>query len=329
LAWWFWGISLAIATSRTVNIWLILIIITATMIVTFSRRSKDPWASALTIGIKIALVTLLIRMIIAILFGVPGQGKILFTLPRVQLPEWLAGIFLGGDVTAERLRFVLLESLIIFALVVTLAGASSLANPKQTLRSLPGILHEAGVALIISTTLIPHFAMSVQRIRDARRMRGDTKRFSFKRSVIPLFEEALERALILAESMEARGYGYSNKTTKSRDKSGLLTTFIILFGTGTLLLSILQMLIGAKYQITLFISLGALGLGLTLGNKTNSRSKYRPIPWRKEELMVITASLGAILITINATKTFNALLALALLFACVAPLFVTSGRQRT
>jgi len=67
-------------------------------------------------------------MIIAILFSVPGQGKILFTLPRVQLPEWLAGIFLGGDVTAERLRFVLLESLIIFALVVTLAGASSLAN---------------------------------------------------------------------------------------------------------------------------------------------------------------------------------------------------------
>jgi hypothetical protein len=89
------------------------------------------------------------------------------------------------------------------------------------------------------------------------------------------------------------------------------------------------MLIGAKYQITLFISLGALGLGLTLGNKTNTRSKYRPIPWRKEELMVITASLGAILITISATKTFNALLALALLFACVAPLFVTSGRQRT
>jgi energy-coupling factor transport system permease protein len=328
LAWWFWGISLAIATSRTVNVWLLLMIITATLIVTFSRRSQDPWASALTIGIKIACFALLIRMIIAILFSVPGDGKILFTLPRIQLPEWLAGIFLGGAVTSERLRFVLLESLVIFALVVTLAGASSLANPKQTLRSLPGVLHEAGVALIIATTLIPHFAMSVKRIRDARKMRGDTKRFSFKRSVIPLFEEALERALILAESMEARGYGYSHKSRNLEGKRNLAPTFIMLVGTGTLLLSILQMLIGAKYHVTLFIALGALGLGLTLGNKANSRSKYRPIPWRKEELLVITASLGAILITIIATKTFNALLALALLFACAAPLFVTSGRQR-
>jgi energy-coupling factor transport system permease protein len=159
-------------------------------------------------------------------------------------------------------------------------------------------------------------------------MRGDTKRFSFKRSVIPLFEEALERALILAESMEARGYGYSHKSRNLEGKRNLAPTFIMLVGTGTLLLSILQMLIGAKYHVTLFIALGALGLGLTLGNKANSRSKYRPIPWRKEELLVITASLGAILITIIATKTFNALLALALLFACAAPLFVTSGRQR-
>lgn len=325
LAWWFWGISLAIATSRTVNFWLLAIIILATMVVTFSRRSRDPWASALTIGIKIACVALLLRMLIAIVFSVPGDGRVLFSLPRIQLPQWLAGIFLGGAVTSERLSFVFMESLTIFALVVTLAGASSLANPKQTLRSLPGILHEAGVALIIATTLIPHFAMSVKRIGEARKLRGDEKRFSFKRSVIPLFEESLERALIMAESMEARGYGH--KSAGSTGYKKIAPTLLILIGTGALLLSILLMLIGSQYEIALLAAIFTLTFGLFLGNTINARSKYRPIPWRKEELLVMLASFCAIAVTLLANVFFNPVVVIGLLLTCMAPLFVTSSRQ--
>jgi len=325
LAWWFWGISLAIATSRTVNFWLLAIIIVSTMVVTFARRSRDPWASALTIGIKIACVALLIRMVIALIFSVPGDGQVIFSLPRIRLPEWLAGIFLGGAVTSERLTFVFMESLTIFALVVTLAGASSLANPKQTLRSLPGILHEAGVALIIATTLIPHFAMSVKRIGEARKLRGDESRFSFKRSVIPLFEESLERALIMAESMEARGYGHKSATSAGYRK--LAPTILILIGTGALLLSVVLMLIGSRYTFGLIFALSALVVGLILGNKMNVRTKYRPLPWRKEELLVMATSFSAIIITIVANMTFNLVLAIALLLSCMVPLFVTSNRQ--
>ena len=327
LAWWFWGISLAIATSRTANVWLLAIIITATIVVTFARRSNDPWAAALTIGIKIACVALFIRMVIAVIFGVPGDGRVIFTLPRIRLPEWLAGILLGGDVTSERLNFVLMESLTIFALVITLAGASSLANPKQTLRSLPGILHEAGVALIIATTLIPHFAMSLKRISQARKLRGDEKRFSFKRSVIPLFEESLERALIMAESMEARGYGHKPDAVAGGRKKA--PTILILIGTGTLLFSLLQMLIGSRYAITLAFSIFCLACGLTLGNQMNTRSKYRPIPWRKEELLVMVASIGAITLAIIANFAFNPLIAVALLLTCMAPLCVTSGKAHS
>ena len=83
LAWWSWGICLAVATSRTINPWLLVIIILATVIVTLSRKTDDPWASALSIGIKIATFALVIRMVIAIIFSVPGDGRVLFSLPRV------------------------------------------------------------------------------------------------------------------------------------------------------------------------------------------------------------------------------------------------------
>lgn len=319
LAWWGWGILLAIATSRAGNLWLLGIIILASMIVTFSRRTNDPWAYALAIGIKIACAALFLRMLIALIFGVPGEGKVLFTIPRIRLPEWLAGIILGGNVTVERLRFVFLESLTIFALVVTVAAASSLANPKQTLRALPGILHEAGVALIIATTLIPHFAMSVRRIRQARKLRGDTERFGFKKTLVPLFEEALERALILAESMEARGYGH-----KPRRNLSTLPTIFLLAGLAFLLYSIISLVIGNSYQFSLIFSGALITVGLYLGNRNNSRTKYRPIPWRANETFVIVMTSGAIAL---AGAPFHIGIALLLFCAAASPLIVTK-RQR-
>jgi energy-coupling factor transport system permease protein len=297
------------------NPWLLIIIILATVLVTLSRKTDDPWASALAIGIKIALFALAIRMVIAIIFSVPGDGPVLFSLPRVQLPEWLAGIFLGGDVTSERLLYVFLESLTILALVVTIAGASSLANPKQTLRALPGVLHEAGVALIIATTLIPHFVTSIKRIREARKLRGDERRFSFKRSLVPLFEEALERALIMAESMESRGYGYRATTNKKSAPTALM--FIGITG---LLISVLQLLTNLDFQLTLILAIGALTSGLLWANNENSRSKYRPLPWRKEEYLVIISSALAVVI---AQIAFNPFSALALFLCSSMPLFVT------
>ena len=318
-AWWCWGICLAIATSRTGNFWSIAIIITAAMTVTYLRKSTDPWAQALTIGIKVASVALILRMAIAIIFSVPGQGKVLFTLPRIRLPEWLAGIILGGEVTQARLQFVLLESLTIFALVISIAAASSLANPKQTLRALPGILHEAGVALVIATTLIPHFATSIKRIKNARALRGDTSRFAFKKTLVPLFEETLERALILAESMESRGYGYKGKSKLSN-----LPTWLLFAGLLALLFSVIQLVTGSNYRLSLLSAALLLGLGLVIGNSQNSRSRYRPIPWRKNESLILIS--GVLLISISGAR-LNLLLASILFIVAITPLFLTSSEK--
>ena len=315
LAWWAWGISLAIASSRAENFWLLGILILAALVVTFSRKSDDPWSAALTIGIKVALVALTFRMLIAIIFSVPGQGRVLFSIPRIRLPEWLAGIFLGGDVTVERLRYVFFESLTIFALVLAIAAASSLANPKQTLRALPGVLHEAGVALIIATTLIPHFVISVRRIKHARKLRGDEVKFGFKRTLIPLFEEALERALILSESMEARGYGH-----RPAHRSPIAPTLLIVIGLGLILYSIVELLTGQPYELLLFSSAPLLISGLVLANRKSIRTKYRPLPWRAQETFVVVAAL--VVITISGFG-FNYLVATALIASAFAPLCVT------
>lgn len=255
-------------------------------------------------------------MIIAIIFSVPGQGKVLFNIPRLRLPEWLAGIYLGGAVTLERISYVLLESATIFSLVITIAAASSLANPKQTLRALPGVLHEAGVALIIATTLIPHFATSVNRIREARKLRGDSARFGFKRTLVPLFEESLERALTMAESMEARGYGRVGGR-----KYAFASTALLVVGVMSLLFAILQMLIGNHYQLALTTSLSLIVIALVVANISNQRTRYRPLPWRENEILVIASSFGTIFFT---RLTFTPLLSILVFALALVPLALTT-----
>ena len=328
LAWWGWGICLAIAASRANNFWLLVIVICAAITVTYLRKTDDPWSASLTVGIRIAVVALALRMVIAIIFSVPDQGRILFRLPRIQLPEWLAGIFLGGNVTTSRLHFVFMESLTIFALIVSIAAASSLANPKQTLRTFPGILHEAGVALVIATTLIPNFAASLRRIKQARTLRGDIARFGFKKSLVPLFEEALERALILAESMESRGYGYrttfrSQAVKKNRSKA-VVPSLLLLIGLVSLLYVALLLVSGASYQLFLLVALTFLMLGFSLGNRGNARSKYRPIPWRVNESLVLSTGILAIVVSgLNP----NPFVAISLLFLAAAPIFFSSKEK--
>ena len=321
LAWWGWGIALAVASSRTVNFWFTLTIALSAITVTFLRKSNDPWASALQIGMKIALVALGVRMLIAIIFSVPSQGHVLFAIPRIQLPHWLAGIYLGGAVTTERLQYVLMESMAILTLIITVAAASSLANPKQTLRTLPGVLHEAGVSLIMTTTLIPHFASSVKRIRQARKLRGDQGTLNFKRTLVPLFEEALERALVLAESMEARGYGY-----KSNARRNLAHTSLILIGVFTLFLSILQLLLGFAYQVTLIAALALVMSGLYLANTRSLRTRYRPFRWSYPETLLLITSLS---VTVLVTSKFSIWILGVITLLCVTPLLVTKKPKVT
>ena len=195
-AWWAWGLGIAVAASQSPGtLALILLCIGAAMVV-YSKKSDQPWAKAFAIGVRLGLIAFAIRMIIGVALSVPIPGNTLFTLPTIPRPDWMAGIRIGGPVTSERLAITATEGLTFFTLIIAISAASALANPKQGLRALPGVMHQAGVALIISTTLIPHFVTSIQRVKQARRLRGDQQRIAFRKIAVPIFEDTLQLSLI-------------------------------------------------------------------------------------------------------------------------------------
>ncbi|WP_329010811.1 CbiQ family ECF transporter T component [Streptomyces sp. NBC_01601] len=281
-AWWLWSLGLGTAATRTTNPLLLALLMAVAGYVVAVHRSSAPWARSYTAFAKLAAAVLLVRLAFTAVLGSPVPGThILFTLPEIPLPAWAQGIRLGGPVSAEALLFSGYNGLKLAALLVCVGAANALAGPAKLLKSLPGALYEAGVAVVVALTFAPHLIADVQRLRAARRLRGrpDQGVRGLFQVGLPVLEGALERSVALAAAMDARGYGRTadvpapvRRTTTALTLGGLLG---VCAGTYGLLTAE-----GGVYGLPLLLAgvLAALA-GLRLGGRRSPRTRYRPAPW--------------------------------------------------
>ncbi|NJA60641.1 energy-coupling factor transporter transmembrane protein EcfT, partial [Streptomyces sp. NEAU-H3] len=172
-AWWVWALGLAAAATRTTNPLLLALLVGVASYVVAARRTEAPWARAYGAFLRLAVVVLVIRLGFAVLLGSPVPGThTLLTLPEIPLPEWAQGVRLGGRVTAEGVLFAFYDALRLATLLVCVGAANALASPVRLLKSLPGALYEAGLAVVVAMTFAPHLVADVRRLRAARRLRG-------------------------------------------------------------------------------------------------------------------------------------------------------------
>lgn len=235
LTWWIWSIALAIGIARGNNPWLAVAVVGCAYLVVRIFRSDAPWSQSFEKGVKIGIWIIAIRTSFGILIGTPIPGTTIFRLPILPLPEWMAGIRIGGAITQERLFSTAHEGVILAAIIISFAAASSLTSPHRLLRVLPFAIYQFGLALVIATSLVPQFVTSISRIKDAQYLRG--QKLSLKRILIPLLEESLARSLDLASAMDSRGYGSTRVRSRYRAIRWNAADSIILF---TSLLSLLS-----------------------------------------------------------------------------------------
>jgi energy-coupling factor transporter transmembrane protein EcfT len=206
---WLWAFFLVTALIRLDEIRFNVLAIFATVALVYLFGLTSNRAKVFKLALRLAVLAVLIRMLFAIFIGVPMPGNTLFTLPLIQLPDFLVGIRLGGDVTTQRLSTALAEVSLFAALIIAFGAANSLTTPTKILKAIPRRLYGVGVATALATTLTPQLAASVSRVRQAQFLRGQsaTGIKSWRRIGTPVLEESLARSLDLAASLEARGYG--------------------------------------------------------------------------------------------------------------------------
>lgn len=304
-AWWLWALGLATAASRTTDPLLLALVVAVAGYVVAARRTEAPWARSYGAFLKLGLLVLAIRLGFAVLLGSPVPGtRVLFTLPQVPLPHWAQGVRLGGRVTAEGLAFAAYDGLRLGTLLVCVGAANALANPARLLKSLPGALYEAGVAVVVAMTFAPNLVADVARLRAARRMRGRPDRGirALAQVGLPVLEGALERSVALAAAMDSRGYGRSahvpppvRRLTAALTLGGLLGvcagTYALLAAQGA----------GLGLPVLLLGLAAALG-GLWLGGRRSVRTRYRPDRWGARAWLVSGSGIAVAALMIRAAS---------------------------
>jgi energy-coupling factor transport system permease protein len=300
VAWWLWAILLAAAASRVTNPICLVLVLAVAGWVAVSRRPSSTWARSYGTLLRLGVVVVVIRVVFQALFGVRTPGHVLFTLPSVALPSWMAGVTVGGTVTADALVGAACQGLRLAAILGCIGAANALVSPFRLLRCVPAGLYEVAVAVTVAVSFTPQVISSLGEVRDARRLRGRAISgvAGIRGMAVPVLEGALERSLALAASMDSRGFG-RRAVSVTRPRVASTATLAGLLGLAVGVYGVLDS--GAPSELGLpVVAVGAvLVIAGLVASSLGSRSRYRPDRWSGREWFTVgvgAAALAAIVV---------------------------------
>lgn len=286
VAWWAWALGIAVATTRSPGIVSTAILIVALVVVVALCHTPSAFSRAFPAYLALAAGVVVVRVVFYVLIGLKSGADVLIPLPRIPLPEWAAGIALLGPVSASGLLTATTAGLALAALLVCFGAAVALTNPQRTLRSLPASLHLLGTSAVIAMTVAPQLVDSWQRVRKAQALRGRalSGRKAVAATTLPVLQDALERSITLAASMDSRGYARVHRGSSRLVLALLLTaliaaalgTYALLDGTGPRWLAIPLLAGGGAAAV----------IASLIASRRISTTRYRPDVWRWRETAI-------------------------------------------
>jgi energy-coupling factor transport system permease protein len=166
-------------------------------------RNRKPLAIALTAAAILAAL-------INVLAGHTG-ADVMF-----RLPDWLP--LAGGPITLESLAYGGAMGMGLVAALLAFAPLSLVLEPHDVVDAMPNALERTGIAVATSMNLVSGIGRTFVSVRDAQQMRGWRPRGlrSWNEVLVPVVLTAIEDSVLLAEAMEARGFGAGRRTSYSQ-----------------------------------------------------------------------------------------------------------------
>lgn len=297
LAWFIWLAAAFTAAMTTRNPLYLAVQLMALLVVYQAVAAHAPngpaWSTFIRFGLSLALISVVINALMA-----HAGDTVLFSLPA-------AWPIIGGHVTLEAIAQGLIGVLQLACLLVAGAVLGLTLDSAAFLRMTPAGFYHAGLVLTIGLAFVPQTVAGFQEIREAQRVRGH--RFRAPRDLLPLIgpllTTGLERAVQLAESLEARGFGY---VEDERDQAwaaqlGLLVGGLLIGGA---LFSLGYW--GRHPLIFGAIVVGVVVLVYTLARlmPRSRRTRYRRLSWALTDLTLAGASV-ALLALLAAILTYG------------------------
>lgn len=272
--WWAIALSLAVIAGSASTILQTSLVAAISVLMILLFRDDAPWARSLKFYLILAVAVVVIRVLFRVLFSFSqATDDILFELPRFELNFGLGAIGLLGNVSSAAMLGALIDGTRLAAIILAIAVANTLANPRKLLKSAPGALYEIATSVSVAINLAPQLIESFARVRRARGLRGKGRKSSTLNGLlIPVLEDTLDRSLLLAASMDARGFG------RKSEQSAVELFVARALGLVALLamtIAIFTLLSGFAPVISLSVLATAIALSLVsvrLTSKRNART---------------------------------------------------------
>ena len=286
--------------------------IAVALICTMFFKTEAAWAQSMRFYLALSAFVVLVRVTFRVIFngGVSNGDTVALNIAPVRFSMGFGSeLQLFGPVGLSTIQSATLDGLRLSAIILAIAMATTLSNPRRLLKSTPAALYEVAAAVSVAINLAPQLIESLQRVRRARALRGRNKGVGALTSiVIPALEDTMDRSLQLAASMDARGFGRRGALTNRQ--AGLTRILSLLsaagFGIGTYLLVATD---SQAWAVALLALSGALVFSvIRITAKRNVKTTYRkqPLGWFD---YLITASTTLCVLTVVAAPTIVGLVA--------------------
>lgn len=293
--WWILGICFAVMASLTLNPLFLLALAVSSMLIVWLCRDESSWSRSIKFYLILASAVIAIRILFRLIFNLEVEpANPLFVLPSIDISLGFgSSLKLFGSISSASFLAAVTDGLRLATIILAMGMANSLANPRKLLRQTPGALYEIATAISIAINLAPQLISSLNRVRRARKLRGQSKGLkSLPGLVIPVLEDTIDQSMSLAASMSARGFGRRglNNTLKSGTTrfTGLTATTLLAVGATLLLINPQNQLLdlgilaaGLIFSV-IYIRLSALGA---------TRTRFIKASWKTADFVLISASL--------------------------------------
>jgi energy-coupling factor transport system permease protein len=275
VAWLLWAVAGGATVQLAPSPVYVALVVGIAWLMVEVHAPTGPYRRAFPILLAAGVLFSLIRIVIAALTSHNGLN-VLMTLPELTVPRLLGGFTVGGTIEADVVLLAVAQGCAIIGMMAMFGAFNAIASHYELVQSSPRAFHELGVVTTVALAFIPSTIESVFAVREADRARTGgqlVKRGRLLRSVVPVLERGLERAVALSESMDARGFGYEG-TSRSDLAAGWCGFGALLALAGTFVA-----LVGRARPAA--IGLGVAGLVLLVvavvlaSRSTRDRRRYR------------------------------------------------------
>jgi energy-coupling factor transport system permease protein len=292
-AWLVWLLSASILTLVTRNPLYLVIILASARIVQYACGRSE---SAVKLSFwRLAAVIFAFSILFNFLLVHVGQ-TVLFVLPRNW---WL----IGGPLTLEAIIYGAISALLLVTLLGVFLAFNSLVPTGDLISLTPRALSSVGIVVLIAVTYVPETLQQLDRVREAQALRGHRLRGlrDWQPIVVPLLVGGLERAMNLAETMVARGYGTTgDESLPARSRMLLIGALILLFGGWVISFwsqvpGWVTLLLGGLLLAAAFFDLG----------RRSRRTRYQPLQWHAVDWLVAGAAIVPLLLALIPLPAIN------------------------